>query len=146
MLTSEQLAYITKTRVGRLATENEDHSSHIVPIVYVNSAERIYFVVDLKKKTGAQLKRIKNILRTGKASLLLDYYSEKWENLSYLLIYCTASVIGPGESEEEKGLITGKLKEKYPQYSGEAYFPKTSDKAVFVRLEPQRAIFWQNQR
>jgi PPOX class probable F420-dependent enzyme len=146
VLSSEQLAYVRKTRVGRLATVNEDNSTQVVPIVYVNSAERIYFVVDRKKKSGSQLKRIKNILRTGKASLLLDSYSEDWENLSFLLLYCAAAVIGPGEGAKEKDLVARKLKKKYPQYSQSVYYPKTNDQAVFVRLKPRRAIFWQNQR
>jgi len=146
VLTSQQLSYIHKARVAKLATTNEDSSIQLVPVVFANSGERIYFVVDLKKKKSDRLTRIRNISRTCKASLLIDHYSEKWEDLSYLLLYCQATVIGPGENPKEKYLAAKKLKEKYPQYSEGPYFPEKVNGAVFVRLRPERAIFWQNLR
>jgi hypothetical protein len=36
------------------------------------------------------------------------------------------------------------LKEKYPQYRKQDYFPADVERAIFVRLEPETAISWQN--
>ncbi len=117
-----------------------------MPVVFANLGDRIYFVVDRKKKSGKELKRIRNISETGKAALLIDQYSENWKTLSFLLIHCTGRVLSSGSDSFEKRRAAKKLKEKYLQYSAGAYFPENLDEAVFVRLEPERAVFWQNQR
>ena len=104
-------------------------------------------MVDRKKKqSGKALKRIRNISENEKATLLIDNYSEDWDELSYMMIYCRAAIIGPGERYREKQAAARKLKEKYVQYVKDDYFPDDIDKAVFVRLEPQKAIFWRNLR
>jgi len=146
-LSKKQTNYLCKGRVGRLATFDSADSLHLVPIVYACLGNKIYFVVDRKKKqTGRTLKRVRNISENGKATLLVDNYSENWKKLSYLMIYCRATIIGPEDNYREKRLAAKKLKEKYYQYEKDDYFPEKIDKAVFVRLEPQRAIFWQNLR
>jgi PPOX class probable F420-dependent enzyme len=144
-LSKKQADYLRRGRVGRLATIDGDNLVHLVPIVYACIGDKIYFVVDRKKKqAGKTLKRIRNISENAMATLLIDNYSEDGNLLSYLMIHCRATIVGPGESHREKELASKQLKEKYPQYGKDGYFPSNIDKAVFVKLEPQRAIFWQN--
>ena len=145
-LKEEELEYLRSARVARLGTTGKDGSVSVVPIVFAVFENRIYFVVDRKKKRGGELRRIKNIRETGKASLLIDDYSEDWNELSFLLLQCKAKVIGPGEDPTEKILARIILKEKYKQYSSDQYFPDKIEEAVFVRLEPFRSTFWQNLR
>jgi len=146
-LSPEQLDYLRRGRIARLGTLNEDKTVHLVPVVFANVEERIYFVIDQKTKhQGKRLRRIKNILETKKATLLVDHYSEKWESLSYLLLYCNAKVLAAESALKERNLATRKLKEKYPQYRNIGYFPEDIETAVFVRLDPQKAVFWQNLR
>jgi PPOX class probable F420-dependent enzyme len=146
-LSREQAAYLRKGRVARLATIDETNSAHLVPVVYACIGNRIYFVIDRKlKRPGKTLKRIRNISENEKATLLIDNYSEDWDELSYLMIYCRARIIGSGENYREKLAVTRKLKEKYLQYGKGDYFPDDIEKAVFVKLEPQKAIFWRNLR
>jgi len=146
-LSKKQADYLRRGRVGRLATIDGRDSVYLVPMVYACIGDKIYFVVDRKKKqAGKTLKRIRNISENAIATLLVDNYSEDWENLSYLMIHCHASIIGPGENYREKQLASRRLKEKYLQYEKDDYFPEDVGKAVFVRLEPLGAIFWQNLR
>jgi PPOX class probable F420-dependent enzyme len=144
VLSRKQLEYLKKARVGRLATIDRKNGIHLVPIVFANLGDRIYFVVDRKTKSGRDLQRIRNISDTGKAVLLIDRYSENWKSLSFLLIHCFGRVLTTGSDSFEKRRAAKKLKEKYPQYSGGPYFPKDLGEAIFVRLEPERAVFWQN--
>lgn len=147
VLSRDELKYLRNARIARLATVDRLNSIHIVPVVFAISGSRIYFVVDLKaKKEGRQLKRIRNISETKKAALLIDNYSENWEKLSFLLIHCSARVIDKGENLKEKLLAAKKLKEKYSQYAYQGYFPDDINESIFVRLEPQKAVFWQNLR
>ncbi len=132
--------------MARLATVDREGSIHIVPIVFANLGQRIYFVVDRKKKTGKPLKRIRNLSETHKATLLLDHYSEDWRKLSFLLLDCSAQILGSGFELAEKERAAKRFKEKYPQYGRGDYFPKKLDEAIFVRLEPNKAVFWQNLR
>jgi len=145
-LSPEQLEYLRKGRVGRLGTSGEKGVIQIVPTVYAFFENRIYSVIDAKKKSGGELRRIKNIRKTGRATLLIDNYSENWDELSFLMLQCKAKVIGPGEDQAEKMLARIILKEKYKQYSNGGYFPENIDQAIFVRLEPEKAFFWQNLR
>ncbi len=146
-LSRENLEYLRAARVARLATVDKNHSVHLVPIVFADSGSRVYFVLDRKRKqSGVELKRVRNITETGNAELLIDYYSEKWGELSFLLLHCSAKVLGPGTNLNEKRLAARILKKKYQQYASGGYFPENLEEAVFVRLEPQRAVFWQNLR
>jgi PPOX class probable F420-dependent enzyme len=132
--------------VARIATTDLNGGVHLVPIVFANIGEVIYFVVDRKKKSGKALKRIRNIAETGKASLLADRYSEDWDKLSFLLVHCSAGILSPDSNLDEKRKAAFKLKLKYRQYSKEGYFPEKLDEAVFARLQPEKAVFWQNLR
>ena len=146
VLSRKQREYLEKGRIARLATVDQKNSVHLVPIVFANRGNTIYFVIDRKTKTGRELKRLKNIYETGRASLLIDNYSENWEELSFLLLTCSATVIGHGASLSEKRFAAKELKRKYAQYARGDYFPENIDAAIFVRLEPQKAVFWQNLR
>ena len=146
-LSKEQADYLRRGRVGRLATIDSSNSIHLVPVVYACIGEKIYFVVDEKKKrAGKTLKRIRNISENENATLLVDNYSEDWEELSYLMIYCRAKVMGPGENFREKKVAARKMMEKYTQYGKGGYFPSDIGKAIFVKLEPLKAVFWRNRR
>jgi len=144
VLSPEHLEFLQSSRVARLGTSSKNGPAYIVPIVFANTENRIYFVIDHKTKSGKELKRLSNIRETGKGTLLVDKYSENWDELFYLLLFCRAKVIeGPGGVREKK-LAEKILKEKYPQYSTGQFFPENLQEAVFVRLDPERAIFWQN--
>jgi PPOX class probable F420-dependent enzyme len=148
VLSKEHLEYLKNARVGRLGTAGKTGTISMVPVVFAIFENRIYFVVDLKKKKkkGVELWRIRNIRESGKAVLLVDTYSEKWEDLSYLLLHCRAKIVESREDSPEKMLARIILKEKYQQYSIGGYFPDAIEEAIFVRLEPERVTFWQNQR
>jgi PPOX class probable F420-dependent enzyme len=145
-LTKTQIKYLRRGRVGRLGTFDQSNRAHLVPIVYASVGNNLFFVVDNKKKRGDTLKRIRNISYTGKATLLVDNYSENWVALSYLMIFCKAAIIGPDERMNEKMAAAKSLKKKYIQYQKGGYFPKNIHQAIFVKLEPQKAIYWQNLR
>jgi PPOX class probable F420-dependent enzyme len=141
------LERLGRARVAYLGTTNTDYTSHMVPIVFANDEERIYFVIDKKPKTGKRLQRITNILRTGKASLLLDTYTEDWKNLSFVLIYAHAYVLGSSDKFSKEKEKAGKLlKMKYAQYSSGGYFPEEYAQATFVRLTPARVVTWSSDR
>ena len=142
ILTREQLKYLADGRVARLATFDRDGVISLVPIVYAIKGEKLFFVADKKTKhSGKKLKRLRNISENPLVTVLVDNYSENWGDLSYLMLHCNARILN---EEGEKKIAARELKKKYPQYGKGGYFPDTLKDAVLVRLEPERAVFWQN--
>jgi len=135
--------YLGINQVARLGTTNIDGTVHIVPIVFANNTKNIYFIVDKKRKSGSELRRISNIQRNGRATLLVDSYSRNWAKLSFVLIYLKAKVLGPGKNfQKEKSIAAELLKAKYWQYHGRTYFPDDIFNATVVRMTPARFYAW----
>ncbi len=141
-----QTEYLRRAQVARLGTIDSKGLVHIVPIVFANSQNHIYFVIDEKRKRSQNLKRLANISENPYATLLVDQYSNNWEKLSYFSINCKAKIFWPGQNLSEKKIATRLLRRKYAQYRIGRYFPPEIGKAIFVRLSPTRVVFWQNLR
>lgn len=145
-LSRAQRKYLEQSRVARLGTVDEHGHPHVMPIVFANTSDTIYFVVDRKRKRSANLKRLRNISNNPKVTLLADDYSENWERLRFLMLDCKAEIMRAGQRKRERNTAKRLLKLKYMQYRIGSYFPKDEDTAVFVRLHPLRAVYWQNSR
>jgi PPOX class probable F420-dependent enzyme len=142
VLTEEQQKYLDSARVARLATSDRIGAISLVPIVFATKDENIFFVMDKKtKRTGKTLKRIQNIIENPDVTFLVDNYTEVWADLSYLMLFCRAKIVS---LEKEKVMASRELKKKYIQYGTGGYFPENLEAAVIVKLQPKRAIFWQN--
>ncbi|MHB2035419.1 MAG: pyridoxamine 5'-phosphate oxidase family protein [Nitrososphaerales archaeon] len=142
-LSKEQMGYLERARVARLGTVDQKGRAHIVPIVFANTANEIFFVVD-KKTKRQDLKRLKNIANNPRVALLVDCFSEDWSQLSYLVIYCKARILDLGKELPRKQKFARFLLKKYTQYSKGPYFPTDINEAVFVELRPIRVVYWQN--
>ena len=70
-----------RARVARLATVRPGGGPHVVPVVFAVEHERLVFVVDDKPKRTRELARLANIAAEPRVSVLVDHYSESWEQL-----------------------------------------------------------------
>jgi PPOX class probable F420-dependent enzyme len=129
------------SRVARLGTLNEDGTTHIVPIVFARSSRYLYFAVDKKTKRTKNLRRLQNIRRSGHATVLVDNYSENWGNLSFVMIYTSARVLGEKDLAESKQALK-LLGRKYRQYSSGAYLSGDAKDIPVVRLMPVKLVYW----
>lgn len=134
----EQEEKIANARVARLATVDEDSQPYLVPVVFVLFDGRIYIPIDEKKKDVKpdRLKRVRNIRKNPKVSMLIDQYSEEWSKLSYIMITGKAAVESP--DEEISKTVKRMLREKYPQYDSIGI----SDTFIIVR--PEKLTSWKN--
>jgi PPOX class probable F420-dependent enzyme len=106
-------AFVMKARVGRLATVDPDGYPHLVPVCYALLDDLVVSAVDHKPKRGRQLRRLANIRATGRASLLVDEYSEDWSALRWVRIDGPARVADdPAESRRAVAALVA----KYQQY------------------------------
>ena len=107
--------FIREHRVARLATVDGDGRPSVIPICYVFDGGTIYSPIDEKPKSVAarELKRVRNIETNPHVSLVIDDYSDDWNQLAYVLIRGVAVVMSAGA---EHGRAVELLREKYPQY------------------------------
>jgi len=108
-------ALVQAHRIGYLATADSPGTPHLVPICFVYDGQAIYSAIDHKPKrrTGYGLKRIRNILENPRVAFLVQHYEEDWQQLYYVLIRGTASVLESGPERQHALLL---LEDKYVQY------------------------------
>jgi len=110
---SEARRRLAGSESARLATVSEEGRPHVVPIVFALDGETLYFAVDSKPKTTANLKRLKNIAFNPAVSVLADQYDEDWTRLWWVRADGIARiVVDEAESQRALNLLT----RRYPQY------------------------------
>ena len=116
MATQDDLtALLQAYRIGHLATADSTGAPHLVPICFTYDGQAIYSAIDHKPKrrTGYGLKRIRNMVENPRVAFLVHHYEEDWQQLSYVLIRGTATILDSGP-ERQRALAL--LEDKYVQY------------------------------
>jgi PPOX class probable F420-dependent enzyme len=108
-------AVVQAHRIGHLATADSLGAPHLVPICFVYDGYAIYSAIDHKPKrrTGYGMKRIRNIVENPRMAFLIHHYEEDWQQLYYVLIRGTATILESG-LERQRALLL--LEDKYVQY------------------------------
>jgi PPOX class probable F420-dependent enzyme len=101
---------VRRARVAVLGTVNEDGTPHLVPITFVLEGDVIYTAVDHKPKTTTRLKRLANIARDPRVTLLVQEYSDDWSVLWWVRLDGRAKV------SSDRGEAIRALAAKYEQY------------------------------
>ena len=135
--------FLINLRVARIATINsEDGFPHIVPICFV-FYDNLFFT-SLRKTS----KRLHNLDKNSKVSILFDEYEEKngqWVILRGMLVKMDFKLLNnKGQSE---GFMKGwiKLIEKYSQYKTWAHedlSPTDPDLRRIMQMKPIDKISW----
>ena len=110
----------------------------MVPIVFVYEHPYLYTPIDRKPKRAddwRRLRRVQNVVTNGRASVVVDEWSEDWSQLRYVLLEGTADML---ESGAERDRAVALLEAKYAQYS---QLPLGD--APVIRVSVERRIEWQ---
>ena len=102
-----------EARVARLATVTADGAPHIVPCCFTLTGDTIWSAVDQKPKSTLALRRLDNLRRHPRVSLLVDHYEEDWAELWWVRIDGDARVV-VDDDERERAL--DRLAAKYVHY------------------------------
>ncbi|HEV2374954.1 MAG TPA: TIGR03668 family PPOX class F420-dependent oxidoreductase [Streptosporangiaceae bacterium] len=103
--------------VLRLATAGASGQPHVVPCTFVaDDAGRIAIGIDNKPKTTTDLRRLRNITENPRVSMLVDHYSDDWDQLWWVRADGTAAIERSGPGHEAHW---DQLRRKYPQYRGQ---------------------------
>ena len=116
----EDLAFIRDRRVGHLATADAGGKPSVVPVVYatfeLEGEPVIASAIDEKPKGDPRaLRRVRNILDRPEVALVVDDYDEDWQDLAWVLVRGTASLLEPGNPGHAESVAA--LRMKYQQYA-----------------------------
>jgi nitroimidazol reductase NimA-like FMN-containing flavoprotein (pyridoxamine 5'-phosphate oxidase superfamily) len=126
----KEMRFLSYMRVGRLATSEGD-AIHMVPICPVFDGSVFYMA------THAKTRKVRNLRRNNKASLLMDQYSEDWMRHAAVMMAGTVDIIESGsEFERAKAL----LQAKYQQY--DELFPIKEGESVILSFTPAKKVSW----
>ncbi len=130
--------FIAAARIAHLATVSGAGEPHNVPLCFWFDGARFYFAIDEKpkRKTGAAIKRMKNIAENPRVALLIDRYDEDWTRLAYVLIHGTATIV---TDTREYSLAIQNLRAKYSQYKDMQF---SAVRNPVVRIDPARVHAW----
>jgi PPOX class probable F420-dependent enzyme len=137
MLTPAHRTFLDTQRVGHLATADAAGHPHVVPVCYAVGEAALYIALDAKpKRVGWQhLKRVRNLLSNPQVALVIDAYTEDWQQLAYLLIRGPAELLQPHTDEQQQAITL--LRARYPQYQ-----TMLIDAQPVIAIRPQSVVAW----
>jgi len=112
--TDSELEYLAGQRLGRIATVGPDGQPHVVPTSFRYNAE--YDAIDVGGLRMSQTKKLRDVQRTGLASIVVDDVLPPWQP-RMIEVRGTASVVATG---------------------GKAFGDRFED--TIVRIQPARII------
>jgi PPOX class probable F420-dependent enzyme len=133
-LTGWERDLLDEIRVARLATIAPDGRPHLVPVCYGAVEGRIVIAIDEKPKRSNRLARLANIERDPRVTLLVDRYSDDWQQLAWVRIDGTAIVEPRGDARPE---ALAALRARYSQYREMAL-----ESLPLIVIEPETVRSW----
>src|SRR4029453_11029885 len=81
-------------RVGRLGLLDEERAPRVLPVTYAVAEGRIWSAVDRKPKRSGEPARLRFVRGDPRAALTVDRYSDDWEQLAWVQVLGTVSIVG----------------------------------------------------
>jgi len=135
-MTDWEYTFIAGQRVARMATVDAQGRPAVVPIVYAFDGTALFTPLDAKPKrvATAQLQRVRNIRANPLVAVMIDTYSEDWQQLAWVHVSGRARVTTSG-SGYSTGI--GLLSAKYLQYERMSLAG-----CPLIVIEPTRVRSW----
>src|SRR5947209_140979 len=113
-MSADARALFESQPVAHLATADLSGQPHVVAICFALAGEAIVTAVDSKPKRNRRLKRLDNVRRNSRASVLVDHYEDDWSALWWARADGRARVLDAGDAGH--GAAVGALVDRYAQY------------------------------
>lgn len=134
MQRSEALSRLATAKIAHLATVTSRTMPHVVAVTFALVGDSVATMVDHKPKTTHRLQRILNVEHNGRASLLVDYYSDDWSRLWWVRIDGPASIHQGDDYWQKAGVA---LVAKYTQYR------KRPPEGPAIRITLEKVSSWE---
>jgi PPOX class probable F420-dependent enzyme len=114
LLSERERDFLSRRRVGHLATADRHGAPHVVPVCYAVEADTLYVTIDDKPKSGRPLKRLANIAENPAVAVVVDRYDENWARLAFVMLRGGAEILASGAEHDAAQAL---LRRRYPQYA-----------------------------
>ena len=116
MLSERERQFVEGQRVAHLATADRLAEPHVVPVCFALADGVVYVTVDEKpKRSGAALKRLRNIAENPQVAATVDRYAEDWSRLGWVMLRGRAEILLDGQEHDTAQAL---LRARYPQLEG----------------------------
>jgi PPOX class probable F420-dependent enzyme len=137
MLSDRERRFLASRMVGHLATADRQAAPHVVPVCFALADDALYITIDEKpKRTGAPLKRLRNIAENPAVAVVVDRYDDDWTRLGWVMLRGPAEVLTGGSEHARAQAL---LRARYPQLRAMDIAPLP---VIAVRIE--RVTSWGN--
>jgi PPOX class probable F420-dependent enzyme len=123
---------LESARVGRLGFADDEGAPRVLPVTFALTEGRIWSAIDQKPKRSGEPARLRFLRRDPRAALTVDRYSDDWEELAWVQVLGSVSILDL--SEGDAGIQA--LIAKYEQYREEA------PPGPLLALQPERYLWW----
>jgi PPOX class probable F420-dependent enzyme len=145
-------AFIASARRATLATIDPRGGPRLVPLCYVAEGAAsggliLHSAIDHKPKRARdplQLARVRDLRARPHATVLVDRWSEDWDQLAWVRLDCRAEILpadGPGDGPTQPDMARAgaiaALRAKYPQYRAQ-----NLEERPLIRLTCSVAASW----
>jgi len=107
--------------------------------VFAHSDSKLWSPIDGKPKRDALPRRIENLRRDPRASLLLDHYDADWQRLWWIRLELEARIRETHSAAQDLRRGLDALRAKYPQYRDTAL---VDDLGLVIELRIERITSW----
>ena len=111
-LTDAARQFLASRRVAHLATADAHGAPHVVPVCFALAEDALYITIDGKPKSGAPLKRLRNIAENPSIAVVADRYDEDWTRLGWVMVQGHAEILAAGVEHDTAQAL---LRTRYPQ-------------------------------
>jgi PPOX class probable F420-dependent enzyme len=118
-------------RVARLAMLDDAGCPRVLPVTFALAGDAVWSAVDEKPKRdpGRELARVRWLRARPQAALLVDRYSDDWDELAWVQVLGRVAVVGDQPPPEE-------LIAKYEPYR------RRPPPGPLLRLDVERVVRW----
>jgi general stress protein 26 len=107
--------FITAARVCRIATVRPNGEPHVIPVCPVFDGDSTVYV-----DIGPRSATAGSIESDPRVAVVIDEYSEDWNELKSVLLRCRAEPVDSAERDR----AWDRIREKFPQYEGIGWEPR----------------------
>jgi PPOX class probable F420-dependent enzyme len=113
MLSEQQRGFLSRRKVGHLATADRRGTPHVVPVCFAIDGEALYITIDEKpKRADVPLKRLRNITENPAVAVVVDRYDDDWTRLGWVMLRGRAEILSGGDEHARAQAL---LRARYPQ-------------------------------
>ncbi len=136
MLSSREQHFLEAQRVARLGTADARGVPHVVPVCFAIADGTIYVTIDEKPKrrSGAPLKRLRNISENPAVAIVADRYDEDWTRLGWVMLQGRADILTDGSEHARAQAL---LRARYPQLRA-----MNIDALPVIAVRVERVVSW----